>query len=307
MTSPAHQNWQHRPERGSLVTLRVMVKLSLLLGRNTTRWLLYAIVPYFLLFAPVSARASREYLVRILPRRPRWTDLFQHFLTFATTLHDRIFLLNGAIDQYPITVHGIPLLDELAQANTGVILMGGHLGSFEILHTIARSHPEIRISILMYPDNAQKIQSVLRAINPINMPDIIPLGQPHAMLEVQNRLEAGHWIGILADRGLGDTATAHFEFLGTPAPFPLGPFRLAAALKKRVIFMAGLYKDGRYDLHFEALADFTHTPRQQRDAAIAAAQADYVGTLEFYCRQAPYNWFNFFDFWSKSHAKKPTA
>ena len=299
------EHWQNRPERGSLLTLRIMVKLSLSFGRRGTRWLLYGIVAYFLFFSPASVRASRDYLQRVLPRRPDWHDLFQHFLTFATTLHDRIFLLNEKIEQFHITLHGKPLLDELAQSASGVILMGAHLGSFEILHAIARSHPEIRISILMYPDNAQKIQSVLHAINPANIPDIIPLGTAGAMLDVQQRLAAGHWIGILADRGLHHTATANFDFLGKPAGFPLGPFRLATALKQRVIFMTGLYSNHHYDLYFEPLADFTHTERQQRAAAIAQAQADYVNKLAYYCRQAPYNWFNFFDFWSVSDEKRP--
>jgi len=55
----------------------------------------------------------------------------------------------------------------------------------------------------------------------------------------------------------------------------------------------------RYQLHFEPLADFSQTPRADRDAAIRAAMQHYADRLTHYCRLAPYNWFNFFDFWQK--------
>jgi hypothetical protein len=107
---------------------------------------------------------------------------------------------------------------------------------------------------------------------------------------------------MLADRGLGDSgeATVDCDFLGEPAPFPLGPWRLAAMLERPVFFMAGLYLGGnRYRIHFEPLADFTGVPRGERDAAIRTAMQRYAARLTHYCRIAPYNWFNFFDFWQK--------
>ena len=96
------------------------------------------------------------------------------------------------------------------------------------------------------------------------------------------------------------TRAAEKLFLGQPAPFPVGPWRMAAMLRRPVFFMTGLYLGGnRYQLHFEPLADFSQTPRADRDAAIRAAMQHYADRLTHYCRLAPYNWFNFFDFWQK--------
>ena len=62
--------------------------------------------------------------------------------------------------------------------------------------------------------------------------------------------------------------------------------------------MTGLYLGGnRYAIHFDTLADFSNVARGQRDAAVQAALQRYAVLLDQYCRQAPYNWFNFFDFW----------
>jgi predicted LPLAT superfamily acyltransferase len=73
-------------------------------------------------------------------------------------------------------------------------------------------------------------------------------------------------------------------------------------LRRKVVFMAGLYRGGRdYDLRFVELADFgtlAGASGAERDAAIRAALERYVATLEALCREAPYNWFNFYDFWA---------
>jgi len=92
-------------------------------------------------------------------------------------------------------------------------------------------------------------------------------------------------------------------FLGADAEFPVGPMRLAAMLKRPVLFMSGLYLGGnRYAIHFERLADFSHLERPGRDAAIQSAVVAYAACLERHCRAAPYNWFNFFDFWRPKDA-----
>jgi predicted LPLAT superfamily acyltransferase len=120
------------------------------------------------------------------------------------------------------------------------------------------------------------------------------------MLAARDKLDQGYLVGMLADRSLGKDPTLACEFLGGPAPFPLGPFRMAAMLRRPVFFMAGLYLGGnRYRIHFERLADFTAIRREDRDAAISGAIRTYAARLEHHCRQAPYNWFNFYDFWQK--------
>jgi len=71
------------------------------------------------------------------------------------------------------------------------------------------------------------------------------------------------------------------------------------------MFMAGIYLGGnRYRIHFEPLADFSSIPTGQRGAATQAAMKRYVGLLEQHCRETPYNWFNFFDFWEPAQGAK---
>ena len=87
-------------------------------------------------------------------------------------------------------------------------------------------------------------------------------------------------------------------FLGREAVFPAGPILLANALKVPVVLFFGLYMGGnRYQEHFELFADEINLGRASRPAELQAWVTRYAARLEHYCRLAPYNWFNFFDFW----------
>jgi predicted LPLAT superfamily acyltransferase len=291
-------SWAQRPERSNMAILRVMVWISLHLGRRIGRIVLYGIAVYFLFFAPSARRASRAYLARALGRDATWSDGYRHVLAFASTIHDRIYLLNERFDLFDIEIVGADLIHEAAASGAGVLLMGAHLGSFEVMRSLGRRNVAQTVTMLMYEENARKVNATLAAINPAATQDIIALGKLDSMLLAQQALATGHLVGMLADRRLGNDPARAIEFLGAPAQFPLGPFRVAAMLHRPVLFMTGLYLGGnRYRIHFEPLADFSAVPRGERDTAIAAAQAAYVARLEHYCRLAPYNWFNFFDFW----------
>ena len=263
---PTDAAWMQQQERSNMAILKLMVWISLTFGRRVGRIVLYGIAAYFVLFSPRARRASRDYLHLALNRWAEWSDGFRHVFSFASTIHDRIYLLNDRFDLFDIEIIGN-----------------------EAVQKVAAEHP-----------GARKINATLEAINPAATQDIIPLGRMDSMLQARDKLDEGYLVGMLADRGLGDDATVDCDFLGKPARFPLGPFRMAAMLRRPVFFMTGLYLGGnRYQLHFEPIADFSQTTREERDTAIHAAMQHYADRLTNYCRLAPYNWFNFFDFWQK--------
>ena len=286
-----------------MLMLRVMAWISLRLGRRAGRVVLHPIAAYFLLFAPAGRRASRNYLGRALRRPPRWRDLYRHFFTFAATVHDRVYLVNRRFELFDFEVHGEDMLRRLLAGGKGLFLMGAHLGSFEVIRALGRKDTDIRVAMAMHRDNAQKINAMLSAINPEAVQDIIGLGQIDSMLKLRQRLDEGGAVGMLADRTLGNDTLYPVQILGADANLPSGPLRIAALLRRPVVFMTGLYLGGnRYAIHFDPLADFSAVARGGRDAAVATAITRYAALLDHYCRKAPYNWFNFFDFWQPAPA-----
>jgi predicted LPLAT superfamily acyltransferase len=310
-SAPRRAEWIGNRERGSPALLRVMAFLSMRLGRKLSRIPLFCIAAYFFLFGPRARRESRRYLRRALGREPHARDRFRHILYFATTIHDRVYLINEKYEAFRITIEGEALMHEQVERGTGAFLMGAHMGSFEVIGSMGRRRPGIQVSMAMYEDNARKINSILAAINPAVRPDIISLGHLDAMLKVAERLAGGAFVGLLGDRTLGEEPVHAVSILGERAYLPTGPMRAAAILRRSVIFMVGLYRGGNhYHVVFEPVADFSASSPKTRDDAVRAAVERYAALLDKYCRSDPYNWFNFFDFWQAprhSRKRKPAA
>ena len=306
---PGNAQWKQRPERSNMFWLRVMTWISLRLGRGPSRVVLYGIAAYFLAFAPVARRMSRNYLQRVF-RLPSlaavgWRQMFRHFLSFASVIHDRVYLVNDHFELFDIRIHNQELIDAILADGQGVFLIGAHMGSFEVLRAMGRKQPGLRVAMAMYEKNARKINAALSAINPKAQQDIVALGHIDSMIHVHELLDQGTVVGMLGDRSLGNDATRAVDFLGAPAELPLGPFRMAAILKRPVLFMTGLYRGGnRYDIHFETLADFSVVAPRGRTLSVQTAMRRYAALMEQHCYSAPYNWFNFFDFWQAAAARQ---
>ncbi len=300
-TSAAH--WARERERGSATLFSIMVYLSLRLGRPVARCLLYGIAAYFFISAPTVRRHGREYLRRVLGRRPTARDSFRQVFAFASTLLDRLYLLKERFELFAITTEGEPLMRAAVERGSGAFLLGAHLGSFEIMSAVGRHQPGLKVAMAMYEDTASKLSVLSRAGNPAQAPEIIPLGRMEAMLRIRDCLDAGGFVGMLADRTIGDAPAQRVSFLGSPALIPSGPMRAAAALRRPVYFMTGLYRGAnRYHVVFRQVADFSALTRGEREARIEEAIRRYAALLEEYCRSDPYNWFNFYDFWHAAAA-----
>jgi len=290
--------WVARPERSNTLALRAIVAIALTLGRRAARLLLYPVCVYFLLFSPSARAASTKYLRKVLGREPGLAEAFRHCHTFAATLLDRVFLFNDQYARFDVRVNGEDILRDTMADGRGCFLMGAHMGSFEIIRALGRLNTQARISLVMYAENARKFNSVLAAVNPKLALQVIELGKVDSMLKVERALERGEIVGMLGDRTFRDEGTAAFRFLGEAAHFPTGPFRVAAMLQRPLVLMFGLYRGGnRYDIHFERLVDAWPASRVERKRTVAEAPREYVARLEHHCRDAPYNWYNFYDFW----------
>ena len=296
--------WLAQPERGSRVLMHLIVRLTLALGRPVGRALLYPICAYFLIFSVRARRASRDYLRRVLQYEPGWRDLLAHYLCFATTILDRTFLLAGRIDYFDCELESVEELLSVVAQGRGCLLFGAHFGSFEMLRLLGTVECPVPVRILMHEENAKKLNSVLAALNPDISTQIIPLGQAQTMLSVAEALGRGEIVGLLADRAVAGDKMQWCDFLGERAPFPEGPLILAATLGAPVILFSAVYHGGRrYHVRFKLFSDRVVLSRKDRSAALLAECQRYADWLAANCRNAPYNWFNFFDFWQHESSR----
>lgn len=298
--------WRDRPERGGRRITRFYIWLCLTVGRRLARLILYGITLYFVLSAPRARAASAQFLARVRNRAAGPLAIYRHFFTFSTVVMDRLFFLADRTEQLSVAFHGVETFDALRATNRGFLLASAHFGSFEALRVLGISGRKLPVKALMHTDTSSQLNELLSSFNPAVTDSVIPLGKPGAMLEVKEWLEKGGIIGILADRITDGEKLTAIDFLGAPAPFPLGPWLLAGMLNVPVLLCFAVYRGkGHYDIYFEMLTEALATKRRDRHAAAERLAALYADRLAHYCRLAPYNWFNLFDFWN--HEKTATV
>jgi len=292
------RHWLDARERSNIFAIQILVWIARFLGRRAARVVLVPVATYFLIFGGRARTASRDYLARVTGRKPTLRDVFLHFYTFGTVALDRVYFLSDQWSLFDIRLHGEELLIEQIGRNNGCFLLGAHIGSFECLRTLGRRR-SVTVNLVMFEQNANRVARVTRAINPELEQDVIALGTPESMLRVIEQLDKGAWVGMLGDRAISESGMVRVPFLDGTALFPAAPFRIAALTGRSVILMLGLYRGkNRYDLHFEELIESAVLPRDKRDQIVEQWIRLYASRLEHYCREAPFNWFNFYDFWS---------
>jgi predicted LPLAT superfamily acyltransferase len=297
MSAPAAPAWLAQRERGSALMMRLITRIALSIGRPAGALLLYPICAYFLVFSRAARRASSDYLRRILGRPPTWRERFGHYHTFAATVLDRVFVHAGRLDAFDCRIEGLDVLRAHLAGTRGCLLFGAHFGSFDMLRAIALRECPVPVRVLMHERHAQKMSGVMRTLNARMPEQVIALGKPHAMLAARDALARGELVALLADRAMhGDRAVA-CRFIDADAEFPRGPFELARLLDAPVVLFSATYRGrGRYDVRFERALDGADGAAG-REASLDGQVRAFAAWLEARCRAAPYNWFNFYDFW----------
>jgi predicted LPLAT superfamily acyltransferase len=301
----AHGHWQSRPEGGGRFALWLIRTIALHGGRRLGRFCLYPITLYFFLRRGPERRASRHYLQRVFGRPATAWQVLRHIHCFAATILDRIFLLAHGERPFRIETEGLELLDERIAQGRGVLLFGSHQGSFEALRAIGARRPQMPLRVVLDKQKTPAMTELLEALAPEVGACVIDAARDGATiaLAMAEACRDGALVAMLADRGRGHEVLRRTGFLGSPAPFPVSPWLLAHTLQVPVVLCFGLYLGGnRYKLIFEPFCERVEVPRQARGPALDALIARYAQRLEHYVHVAPYNWFNFYDFWQDAPA-----
>jgi predicted LPLAT superfamily acyltransferase len=287
--------WKAKAERGSAWLIHLITWLARAAGRPFCRALLYPIVLYFVATDAIARRASREFLGLAQGCPARWADVFTHLHCFAATLLDRVYMAAGEFDRFQVTVEGQGLVREALKAGKGCVLLGAHLGSFDLMMLANQALSDQPIAALMHVDPRSRLRRIV-GIDDSRL-HIIALGRPDSFLRAYNVLENGGVVAALADRVDG---AAHLSspFFGRPAAFPIGPHILAARAGAPVLMCFGVYEGGAsYRIDFVSFD--AAVPPASRGSALQPVVNRYASLLEQYARRYPTNWFNFYPYWEQ--------
>ncbi|MFA3762163.1 glycosyltransferase [Yersinia sp. 2544 StPb PI] len=336
MQKPEH-HWSQTKERNGLWGMRLMLRSYKILGRTTFNLLLYPVIGYFWLTGHRQRQASNHYLQHLTAFAkqqnhplPASLNSFRHFMRFGESMLDKLASWQGDLVMgKDVVLVGRERCEAQIASRQGALILASHLGDIESCRALAELSVGVKVNALVFTQHAARFNQVMQEINPhalINLIQVTSIGPDTAIL-LRQKLDEGEWVAIVGDR----TSVSPYQrdnqprviwstFLGHPAPFPVGPFALAAALRCPVFLMFGLKlgrqgkeaapsgvidpaSAARLHVYFEPFADPLILPRANRQSALQQAVESYAARLEHYSLLAPLDWFNFYDFWHLNDEK----
>ncbi|WP_233831603.1 glycosyltransferase family 2 protein [Paraburkholderia sp. ZP32-5] len=307
--APHPEDWWRITERGSHLGMNLLALSCKLFGRRFTALWLHPVVAYFLLTGRAARQASDNYFRHLgsvaqqadTPR-PGWVSAYRHMLAFAQSGFDKLAAWTGRVNDTDVTFDDPSAFEALIASGRGALVIGAHLGNLEMTRALAVRGAHAKVTAVVYTEHARRFNRVLASSNRDFARHLLEVGDfgPQTAVLMQQRIDAGELLVIVGDRVPACEAgrTTEAQFLGARAPFAQGPYVLAHALGCPVYLFFCLKERGGYRMYFEPFAERIELPRRERAQHLASWAQRYAMRLEHYCRKAPYQWFNFFDFWA---------
>lgn len=307
------RHWSRFEERGVYLGLKSMLLTYRILGRRGFSLLLFPVMVYFFVVGRTARRASLDFLARVqsqpegrqvIADPPGWRQAFQHFMSFGQAILDKLLAWTGGIRLEDVDFDGHEHFDALHEAKRGGVIIASHLGNAEVCRALGTRERNLKINVLVHTKHAQNFNRLLQTENAqatVSLLQTTDVGPETAIL-LSEKVDAGEFVVIVGDRTpVADLPRASWApFLGRPAPFPQGPFVLAALLKCPVLLMFCVKDGQRFRIAFEPFSDGIAMPRSRRAEVLSDLVARYAKRLESYALKYPYQWFNLFDFWNQA-------
>jgi predicted LPLAT superfamily acyltransferase len=302
-------DWSRRAERGSMGAIRFLVWAHRTFGGTAARALLDLAVLYYYLRERAWRGASRRHLAAVwsraegraaLGREPGVFAPFSHYREFAQQAYDRMLLWGGGgLDLFQLDHEGSEHLFRLARERRGALLLGAHLGSFDMARTLAKQHG-IVLNVVMFTAHAERINRLFEELDPDSRLRVVPLepGSVKTAFAIKACLDRGELVGILADRIPADAQEEPIwvDFVGRRFPFPRSPFQLACLLGcPTLVSLCVRTGRARYFARVVQLDAGRRWPRAERDKGAEELAHAFARELEAAALRHPYQWFNFFD------------
>lgn len=304
--APGAHPWSGR-SRGSGFGYALFFLVIRALGRRGGYLLLVPVTAFYFLFDRKGRRESQRFLRHVLGPRSlvqRQLDTWRHFTALGRSLVDRLLVMARGPDAFEYGSRGGQHLQDALTEGKGAILLSGHFGSW----SVAGAHLQgsgTQTHVVVYDNEAEGIRRFFARHPGRTPPRIIVQSQgPTAAMEILRALRANEVVAMLADRVAPDGESVPVTFFGATARLPVGPFQLAVLSGAPVLLTFGHKAAGhRHDFMMTPPRRFVAARRGERATLAAEGAQWFADALEAEVRQHPYQWFNFFPFWSDEAAE----
>lgn len=289
-------NWRASKERSTPFALHLICWLAINISRNFARLWLYPITLYFFLTSPQVRLASKNYLKRTALPKHGFVQILKHIYYFSAVILDRIYFITNQTEQFDVKIFNEELVSNLTKNNLGFILLGSHVGGFDVLQYLTPKCGQAKI--MMDISHNSMITKILYNLNPSMFNAIIDANNDNVLLKVKESIDNSEFVAILADRSVDKQKTIQCILLGDVINIPKAPFALANILKKPIIVFFGVYVGkNKYEIHFKEIKNDYTEKKSEREKNITKNAQVYTSYIQDMIEKHPFNWFNFYDYW----------
>lgn len=287
--------------RGNILGYKIFIFTLKYLGVSFAYFILVFVAFYFFLFSKKSSKTSYYYFREILKYskiKSIWS-IYLNYFVFGKVLLDKFAILGGLKGKFTYNFDGEHYLREMADNNTGGIIVNAHIGNFEIAGQLLE-RLNTKINVLMLDAEHQKIKNFVSNVMQNKDVNIIPIQKDLGhILPISNALINKELIAMAGDRFIEESKLFEVDFMGEKAKFPSGPFYLAARFGVPITYAFAM-KESKNHYHFYASKPETvkrfRNPEEQ-DKELKHFVEKYAKEFERILRMYPLQWFNYYQFW----------
>lgn len=253
-------------------------------------------IPFYMLFDRRGFRASYRFFRDRIGRGAfhSFFSVYANEFRMGQVVVDRFALYAGR--SFHLQCDGISVYTRLEEAEPGFMQLGSHAGNFEMAGYLLR--PAKRMGTLVFSGETDTVMQQRAAMFARMNVEMVPVSDDMSHLFTLNAiLSDGGIVSMPGDRVFGSRKTFSCPFFGDSAPFPAGPFILAAQRSVSVVAVFVMKESvHRYTVLVRQLGEKLDPELPSRVRAEKMA-TEFAECLESVVRKYPTQWFNFYDFW----------
>ena len=320
-TSEQQAHWSQTREAGTMAAMRLVFFIYRLCGRKVFSVIMYPVALYFVLCRKEQREASLQYLTAHYRFKPEiwqsktgYRHVLLHFKTFAEVILDKMLGWLDEISEKDFVLSSPENIEALHNDDRGQLIIGSHFGNLEFCRGFMHRYRSKVINILVYDKHAGNFVKMMQDENNESRLNVFQVDEfdVTTIMMLKEKIDAGEWVFIAGDRVplSGLERTVDVQFLGQQAPLPIGPYMLAKALACPVKLMFAYRceaSDNKVLFDVAPLCDKLQINRKTRQQDLQNYAQQFASKLEAHCLNAPYQWFNFYDFWQPGDTTSLTA
>ncbi|HLP49257.1 MAG TPA: lysophospholipid acyltransferase family protein [Chitinophagales bacterium] len=282
--------------RGNKLGYSIFVFLIKNFGVYPAYAVLYLVVLYYFFFSSETSGHIYRYFNRRIgySKIKSFFKIYTSYYRLGQMLIDKTMIMAGMKDKFTSESFGAENLRAIVAQKKGGILLGAHLGNWEIAGHYLMNYGDT-INILVYDREHEQIKQYMEQVTGGRKFKLIAIKDDLSHIyEIGEALERNEIIATTADRFLGEGKTRTFKFLGEDARFPAGIFQIIKTFRANYSFVYGVKKRAtHYNFYCRPHRTVTN------ETTIDMIMEDYVRDLEVMVKENPDQWFNYYDFWKK--------